>query len=162
MSNFTPPEKLVIVAEEEEVEEKEEELDHVEEDGKLNYVDIKSRSIGFLFRYEEHQYLYRYPEYFEGKEGDKLEFLEKRNIESESQIMYEAEQNPDDEFWIVEIIEIDDGFILCNLMKVFCEDTEFWILKNLQEIAIRLYNGVECNLRSRHGVIILSLIKKES
>ena len=52
MSDFTPPEKLEVKA---------------KEDEKLTYVDVNSRSTGLMFQYNDYQYLYKYPDDFNGK-----------------------------------------------------------------------------------------------
>ena len=74
MEDFTPPEKLEVKAM------GNGRTHFVKEEKYLNYVDIKSRFIGLLFRYKKNQYLYRHPNGFEGIKGENLELLEKRHL----------------------------------------------------------------------------------
>ena len=109
------------------------------EDQKLNYVHVKSRSFGFTFQYDGYQYLYKYPENYIGKEGGDFEFLEKRKIESQNK---NGIKIANEEFRIVEIIEIDEGYILCPLVILFGEETEFWLTNDTRFIANFLYKTV--------------------
>ena len=125
MKDFTPPEKLTVKA---------------KENGQLDYVQVNSRFIGLMFEYNDYQYLYRYPDGFNGKKGGEIVLFEKRISKTRSDIELGM---TDKEFRIVEVIKIHEGYVFCTLIRLWISDVSSWVSNDLQHVAMKLYKLVE-------------------
>ena len=133
IANFTPPETLTIEVQEEETVED-------PEDEEINFIQAKSRFIGLRFWYGEYQYLYKYPDKFDGKEGDEIALFDKRIYGDRSGKDSRLSEN---EIRIVEVIKVDKRYVFCTLLDYWNYDIEYWVAKNFQRVAIKLYNAVK-------------------
>ena len=125
MKDFTPPETVTVKA---------------KEDGQLDYVQVNSRFIGLMFEYNDYQYLYRYPDGFNEKEGGEIVLFEKRISKTRSDIELGM---TDQEFRIVEVIKIHEGYVFCTLIRLWISDVSSWVSNDLQHVAMKLYKLVE-------------------
>ena len=125
MKDFTPPETVTVKA---------------KEDGQLDYVQVNSRFIGLMFEYNDYQYLYRYPDGFNGKEGGEIVLFEKRISKTRSDIELGM---TDKEFRIVEVIKIHEGYVFCTLIRLWISDVSSWVSNDLQHVAMKLYKLIE-------------------
>ena len=125
MSDFTPPETVTVKA---------------KENGKLDYAQVNSRFIGLMFEYNDYQYLYRYPDGFNEKEGGEIVLFEKRISKTRSDIELGM---TDKEFRIVEVIKIHEGYVFCTLIRLWISDVSSWVSNDLQHVAMKLYKLVE-------------------
>ena len=107
MEDFQLPETLTVKVQEEETVKGQKQKD-------MNYIHRSSRFIGLRFWYGEYQYLYKYPDDFEGKEGEKIILFDKSTFKN---FYGENPSLSENEFRIVEVIKVDKGYVLCTLLQ---------------------------------------------
>ena len=115
------------------------EVKSVEKKG-LTYVHGNSRFIGLMFQYNDYQYIYRYPDDFNDEEGGEMGLFGRISV-----TMRHDKQlgMTDQEFRIIEAITIDGGFVVCTLVRFYPIDVAYYVSKDLQHVAIKLYNHAD-------------------
>ena len=98
----------------------------------LKYARVKSWSIGIKFSYKDYQYLYKYPRNYIPFEGNKLKLIEKKAIDWSNEKEFFI---PYGKFQCVDILELEEGFVLSNTFYLHAENYEYWIAENFQHIA---------------------------